>query len=124
MAIKGPLTAAQRRGRNNRKRGNAIELWACKELGISRTGMFGGKADGGRHDEWLVIQVKSGPSNFSEKVWGLLESLKPNASQLKAVVFASADGPGVKRRAYVVTTLDDFKEWFGGRYGTDSSDTE
>jgi hypothetical protein len=124
MAIKGPLTAAQRRGRNNRKRGNSIELWACKELGISRTGMFGGKADGGRHDEWLVIQVKSGPSNFSEKVWGLLESLNPNASQLKAVVFASADGPGVKRRAYVVTTLDDFKEWFGGRYGSDTEDTE
>ena len=124
MAIKGPLTAAQRRGRNNRKRGNSIELWACKELGISRTGMFGGKADGGRHDEWLVIQVKSGPSNFSEEVWGLLESLKPNASQLKAVVFASADGPGVKRRAYVVTTLDDFKEWFGGRYGSDTEDTE
>jgi hypothetical protein len=124
MAIKGPLTAAQRRGRNNRKRGNSIELWACKELGISRTGMFGGKADGGRHDEWLVIQVKSGPSNFSEKVWGLLESLKPNASQLKAVVFASADGPGVKRRAYVVTTLDDFKEWFGGRYGSGTEDTE
>ena len=113
MAIKGPLTAAQRRGRNNRKRGNSIELWACKELGISRTGMFGGKADGGKHDEWLVIQVKSGPSNFSEKVWVLLESLKPNASQLKALVVASADGPGVKRRAYVVVTMDDFTQWFG-----------
>lgn len=124
MAIKGPLTAAQRRGRNNRKRGNSIELWACKELGISRTGMFGGKADGGRHDEWLVIQVKSGPSNFSEKVWSLLGSLKPNSSQLKAVVFASADGPGVKRRAYVVTSLDDFKEWFGGKYGSESESTE
>jgi len=120
MAIKGPLTAAQRRGRNNRKRGNAIELWACKELGISRTGMFGGKADGGKHDEPLVIQVKSGPSNFSEKVWALLETLRPNANQTKAVIFASADGPGVKRRAYAVVELNDFKKLIGG--GNESTD--
>lgn len=109
-----PETEAQRRGRNNRKRGNSIELWACKQLGISRTGMFGGKADGGKHDEYLVIQVKSGPSNFSERVWALLQSLKPNANQLKGVVFASADGAGVKRRAYIVLELDDFIQWHGG----------
>jgi len=123
MAIKGPLTAAQRRGKNNRKRGNAIELWACKELGISRTGMFGGKADGGKHDEPLVIQVKSGPSNFSEKVWALLETLRPNANQTKAVIFASADGPGVKRRAYAVVEFNDFKKLIGGDNGsTDHSE--
>ena len=124
MAIKGPLTAAQRRGRNNRKRGNAIELWACKELGISRTGMFGGKTDGGKHDEWLVIQVKCGPSNFSEKVWKLLESLNPTASQLKAVVTVSADGPGAKRRAYVTLEMSDFIDWFGGKNVQKTDDTE
>lgn len=112
MAIKGPLTEAQRRGRNNRKRGNSIELWACKELGISRTGMFGGKNDGGKHDDPIIIQVKSGPSNFSEKLWSLLQSLSPTNDQLKAVVVASADGPGTKRRAYIVLEFSDFIKKF------------
>lgn len=112
MAIKGPLSDAQRRGRNNRKRGNSIELWACKELGIARTGMFGGKNDGGKHDDPIIIQVKSGPSNFSEKLWGLLQSLSPTSDQLKAVVVASADGAGTKRRAYVVLEFSDFVNRF------------
>lgn len=124
MSVKGPMTAAQRRGKNNRKRGNAIELWACKELGISRTGMFGGKADGGKHDEPIVIQVKSGPSNFSEKVWDLLQTLSPNASQKKAVVFASADGPGVKRRAYAVIEFDELKKIVGGEHVAAANRTE
>jgi hypothetical protein len=85
--------------------------------------MFGGKADGGKHDEPLVIQVKSGPSNFSEKVWALLETLRPNANQTKAVIFASADGPGVKRRAYAVVEFNDFKKLIGGENGS-TSDSE
>jgi hypothetical protein len=124
MAIKGPLTAAQRRGRNNRKRGNAIELWACKELGISRTGMFGGKTDGGKHDEWIVVQVKSGPSNFSERLWALLQSLKPNADQERAVVIASADGPGVKRRAYILMEFGEFIRMTGRENGQATDDTD
>lgn len=106
--------AASRRGRNNRKRGNALELWACKQLGISRTGMFGSKVDGGKHDEWIVIQVKSGPSNFSEKVWGLLNSLTPVAGQQRGVVFVSADGPGKPKRAYIALELGEFIDSVGG----------
>ena len=107
--------AASRRGRNNRKRGNALELWACKQLGISRTGMFGSKVDGGKHDEWIVIQVKSGPSNFSEKVWGLLSSLTPVAGQQRGVVFVSADGPGKPKRAYIALDLGEFVDSVGGK---------
>ena len=107
--------AASRRGRNNRKRGNALELWACKQLGISRTGMFGSKVDGGKHDEWIVIQVKSGPSNFSEKVWGLLNSLTPVAGQQRGVVFVSADGPGKPKRAYNPLDLGEFIDSVGGK---------
>jgi hypothetical protein len=107
--------AASRRGRNNRKRGNALELWACKQLGISRTGMFGSKVDGGKHDEWIVIQVKSGPSNFSEKVWSLLNSLTPVAGQQRGVVFVSADGPGKPKRAYIALDLGEFIDSVGGK---------
>ena len=106
--------AASRRGRNNRKRGNALELWACKQLGISRTGMFGSKVDGGKHDEWIVIQVKSGPSNFSEKVWSLINSLTPVAGQQRGVVFVSADGPGKPKRAYIALDLGEFIDSVGG----------
>jgi len=52
-------TTAQRRGRLNRSRGNAIERWVCKQLGIKRVGMFGGKADGGDRDDWMAVQVKT-----------------------------------------------------------------
>jgi hypothetical protein len=107
--------AASRRGRNNRKRGNALELWACKQLGISRTGMFGSKVDGGKHDEWIVIQVKSGPSNFSEKVWSLINSLTPVAGQQRGVVFVSADGPGKPKRAYIALDLGEFIDSVGGK---------
>lgn len=106
------MTEAQKRGKNNRKRGNAIELWACKKLGISRTGMFGGKADGGKYDERFVIQVKSGGA-FSERTWSLLESLKPLAHQTRGVVYASADGAGSKRRSYICIELDDFVKLVG-----------
>ena len=99
---------ASRRGRNNRKRGNAIELWACKQLGITRVGMFGSAEDGGRHDEPWVAQVKSG-GWFTERYWTELKRLPVNGQQTPLLVVADTPGAGHRRRAYVVMDLNDFR---------------
>jgi hypothetical protein len=100
------------RGKRNRNRGNAIEREICKALGITRVGMFGGKADGGKHDEWIAVQVKSGGA-FSEKVWGLIQSVPYRGDQLRGLVVADAPGPGTRRRAYIAIALDEFIDWHG-----------
>lgn len=100
--------AASKRGRTNRSRGNAIERWACKMLGVTRVGMFGSPEDGGRHDEPWVVQVKSG-GYFTERYWLELQKLTANASQTRLLVVADTPGAGHRRRAYVVMDLDDFR---------------
>ena len=100
--------AGSRRGRTNRSRGNSIERWVCKVLGITRVGMFGSPEDGGRHDEPWVVQVKSG-GYFTERYWLELAKLTANANQTRLLVVTDAPGPGHRRRAYVVMDLDDFR---------------
>jgi hypothetical protein len=105
-------TAAQRRGRLNRSRGNSIERWVCHQLGIKRVGMFGGKADGGDRDDWIAVQVKSGAA-FPTRIWTLLESVPVRDGQLRAVVHVTARGSGQKRDALISLKLEDFLEWHG-----------
>ena len=105
-------TVAQRRGRLNRSRGNAIERWVCHQLGIKRVGMFGGKADGGDRDDWIAVQVKSG-SAFPTRIWNLLMSVPVRSGQLRAVVHVTAHGSGQKRDALITLKLEDFLEWHG-----------
>jgi hypothetical protein len=125
IAIDEANKAASRRGRNNRKRGNSLERIVCGKLGITRTGMFGGKVDGGKHDEWIAIQVKSG-GTFPERIWGLVMSVPRRAGQARAAVHITADGPGKPSRALITMDLDEFIEQFapqeqdGGQDGGDS----
>lgn len=107
-----PETPAQRRGRLNRSRGNAIERWVCKQLGIKRVGMFGGKADGGDRDDWMSVQVKSGTA-FPTRIWDLLQSIPERGGQLRAVVHVTARGSGQARDSLISMKLEDFIEWFG-----------
>lgn len=105
-----------RRGRTNRQRGNAIERWVCARLGISRVGQYGGKEDGGKAHDWMVIQVKSGGA-YPERIDGLVRSLTPNAEQLRAVVHTDAPGGGRKRRALITCDFEEFVAWFGAAKG-------
>lgn len=93
------------RGRRNRSRGNAIERQVAAQLGLKRTGQYGGPDDA--KGNWLVVQVKSGGS-FPKRVWGWLQALPADAGQTRAVVLTDAPGPGHRRRAVVVVELD---EW-------------
>lgn len=103
-------TAAQRRGRLNRSRGNSIERWVCQQLGIKRVGMFGNKTDGGDRDDWIVIQVKSGQS-FPTRIQNLLESIQTRGGQLRAVVHVTAPGSGVAKKALISMSLEEFLKW-------------
>ncbi len=116
-------TPAQRRGRLNRSRGNAIERWVCKQLGIRRVGMFGGKADGGDRDDWMSVQVKSGTA-FPTRIWDLLQSIPERGGQLRAVVHVTARGSGQKRDSIISMKLEDFIEWFGSQHSSSQEESQ
>jgi len=119
-------TAAQRRGRLNRSRGNAIERWVCQALGIKRVGMFGNKTDGGDRDDWIVVQVKSGQS-FPTRIQTLLESIQTRGGQLRAVVHVTATGSGVAKKALISMSLEEFLAWqssfASGSFSEESTDS-
>jgi hypothetical protein len=94
-----------RRGKNNRKRGNSIELSVAKTIGGKRVGMFGGKVD--VENDHLQFQVKSG-SAFPERIWSLLQSIEYRTDRLRGVVHVSAEGSGIKRRALVTFDLEEY----------------
>jgi hypothetical protein len=101
--------AKARRGRNNRKRGNAIELAVAKAVGGKRTGQYGGKDDV-LADALFAYQVKSRQTGaFPGWMTTELDVLRTARQDREPVlVVAEAPGPGRKaRRLYVV----DEKTW-------------
>ena len=101
-----------RRAKNNRSRGNAIERDVAKQLGLTRVGMYGGPDDAGAAGEPFIVQVKSGKS-FPERIYRWLKALPANAGQTPIVVITDAPGPGHRRRALVILTLEDWKALHG-----------
>lgn len=104
---------ASKRGKNNRARGNSIEREIAKRLGLRRVGQFGGPDDVAGDN--FVAQVKSGGS-FPERIWRWLKAVPVNATQTPLVVVTDAPGPGNKRRALVILTLED---WCALHVGTE-----
>jgi hypothetical protein len=98
---------ASLRGKRNRSRGNAIEREVAKQLGLRRVGQYGGPEDIGDHTSPFLVQVKSGKS-FPERLYRWLKALPSNANQTPIVVVTDAPGPGRRRRALVVLTLEDW----------------
>jgi hypothetical protein len=96
-----------RRGRNNRSRGNAIEREIARKLGLKRVGMYGGPDDIGSASQPFIGQVKSGKS-FPERLYRWLKALPSNANQTPILVMTDAPGPGIRRRALVIVTLEDW----------------
>ena len=102
--------ARSRRGRTNRKRGNAIELEIARALGLRKVGMFGGPEDVGTRDDPFLIQVKSRSGRaYPEWVERELAKLPVTAQQTPLLVIAEAGGkPGQRRRALVVLRMEDW----------------
>jgi hypothetical protein len=104
--------AVARRGRLNRSRGNAIERWVCKLLGIARVGQYGGLEDGGKADDWLRIQVKSGGAHQAALL-AKIHTVPANADQLRGWVTVSTPGAGHQREGVISFDLREFAGWYG-----------
>ena len=94
-----------RRGKNNRKRGNSIELAVAKMIGGKRVGMFGGKVD--VENGHLELQIKSG-GTFPERIWDLIQSIEYRSDRLRGSVHVSTEGAGTKRRLMVTFDLEEY----------------
>ena len=105
-------SAASRRGLNNRKRGNAIELWVCKLLGIERVGQYGRIEDGGSDRDFLRIQVKSGGAHQAALL-AKIHTIPVNADQLRGWVTVSTPGAGHQREGVISFDLREFAAWYG-----------
>lgn len=103
---------ASRRGRNNRSRGNAIERWVCKLLGISRVGQYGGLNDGGASTDHLVVQVKSGGAHQAALL-AKIHTVPANGDQLRGWVTVSTPGAGHPREGVISFDLREFAGWYG-----------
>lgn len=103
-----------RRGKNNRSRGNAIERYVCRLLGIRRVGQFGGLADGGEYADHLVIQVKSGGA-FQTALLSKIHTIPVRSDQLRAWVTVETPGSDSGRRRSGVISFDlhEFADWYG-----------
>jgi hypothetical protein len=104
--------AKSRQGRLNRSRGNAIERWVCKLLGIARVGQYGGLEDGGAADDWLRIQVKSGGAHQAALL-AKIHTIPANAAQLRGWVTVSTPGAGHPREGVISFDLREFAAWYG-----------
>ena len=110
---------ATRRGRNNRSRGNAIERWVCKLLGIQRVGMYGGPDDG--RGDHLVVQVKSGGAHQAALL-AKIHTVPANADQLRGWVTVSTPGAGHPREGVISFDLREFAMWYGKGIPDDGTD--
>ena len=111
---------ASRRGLNNRKRGNAIELWVCRLLGIERRGQYGGLNDGGSADDFLVVQVKSGGAHQAALL-AKIRTIPSKAEQLRGWVTVSTPGAGHQREGVISFDLREFAAWYGRGIGEDEA---
>jgi len=100
-----------KRGRRARAKGNRFELDVAQRLGGVRKGFLGTKTD--VEADWIVVQCKVGNGSYSERYDGWLRSVKPNASQIAALVVGDAPGPGTRRRTMIVLDFEDFCDLMG-----------
>ena len=104
--------ARAKAGRSARKRGNARELELARELGGVKVGMYGGPED-----------VRAGMFNVQSKVragaafpgwqWDELAKLPRSGGRVPVLIVTDAPGHGIRRRAVVVVTLDDWRGLHG-----------
>jgi hypothetical protein len=104
--------ALSKRGRNARIRGNARELEIAKELGGVKTGHHGGPDDVRVGMFTAQSKVRSG-SAFPGWQWDELAKLPRTGGRTPVLFVTDAPGPGIRRRALAIVTLDDWRALHG-----------
>lgn len=99
-----------RRGKSARRKGNDYERELAQRLGGVKVGHFGGPEDV-RHG-MFVVQAKV-RGNFPSWQWDELVKLPRTGGRVPILVVADSPGPGHRRRAMVVISLDDWVDLHG-----------
>jgi len=96
-----------RRGRNNAKRGKAIQRQRIIALGGQN--LPGNKPGHDGIGLAFSYESKAGGA-FSERYWRWLRGIPATAQQTAVLIVTSADGSGPKARSYVVVEYDDWRD--------------
>lgn len=104
----------QKRGRNSRKRGKALELRLARELGLEPRGTNRDPEDAGGAMDPVVVQAKSGPGFWPVRAVAELEKLAGVAhGRPRILVAIETPGPGRKARRVATMYLEDLQELAG-----------
>lgn len=103
--------AVTRRNRNNRKRGNAIELRVCRDLGVTPRGRFGDPVDGGSDVDPYLVQVKTG--GYYKPAQHVILDAMAGQRRDRAAILVTVETPGSDSgrpgRRLVTMDYDDWK---------------
>jgi len=99
--------ARQRRGRNNRKRGQRIQRERNQGLGIRN--LVGNNPNLDGIAALFASESKSG-TTFSERYWRWLKGIPHTSQQVPILIVTDAPGPGHKARSIVVLDWDDWRD--------------
>lgn len=103
--------ARQRRGRNNRTRGNRIQRERNQALGIRNLAGNNPSLDG--VSAMFATESKSGGA-FPERLWRWLKGVKLiTADQVAILIVTDTPGPGRRARSVVIVDYEDWKELHG-----------
>jgi hypothetical protein len=112
----GHLFAAelQKRGRNSRKRGKALELRLARDLGLEPRGTSRDPEDAGGAMDPVVVQAKSGPGFWPVRAVAELEKLAVVAhGRPRILVAIETPGAGKKARRVATLYLEELQELTG-----------
>src|SRR5512139_1224819 len=99
-----------RKGRNNKKRGGAIQRKRIEGLGGRNLAGNNPNLDG--IGALFAYESKSGGS-FSERYWRWLSGIPRNAGQVGVLIVTETPGRGHKARSIVVVDYDDWRDLHG-----------
>jgi hypothetical protein len=107
---KDDFEARQRRGRNNRKRGQAIQRERI--VGLGGRNLAGNNPNLDGIHALFAFEAKSGAA-FPERFWKWLKGIPHDADQVPVLIVSDAPGPGRKARTVVVIDYADWKDLHG-----------
>ncbi len=102
--------AKARMGRNNRKRGNAIQRQRI--VGLGGRNLAGNNPNLDGLGLAFRYESKSGGS-FPERLWRWLKGIGVEAGQTGVLIVTDTPGPGHRARSVVIVDYDDWRDLHG-----------